>query len=151
MFIERGPMRFSDLTSCFFALFLCGVLSCSSNYEARTAQEFVEKYSKAWKSGDVDAIAAMRSRKKLVDVELKPNMNKALEEASLADEKDEIEQSIKRRDFGYSSWSNTEYVSEQEHENHIHVSVRVAGATSSIVLVREGEVLKIHPNPSFFR
>ena len=48
---------------------------------------------------DVDAIVAMRRGKKLVDVELKPNMDKALEEASLADEKDEIEQSIKRRDF----------------------------------------------------
>jgi hypothetical protein len=144
-------MRFSHFTSCFFALLLSGVLACSSNREARTAQEFVEQYSNAWKSEDVDAIVAMRSRKKLVDVELKPNMKKALEEASIADEKDEIEQSIKRRDFGYSSWSNTEYVSGKEHDDHVHVTVRVAGALSSIVLVREGEGLKIHPNPSFFR
>jgi hypothetical protein len=144
-------MRLFHITSCFSALLLFGVLACSSNREARTAQEFVEQYSTAWKSKDVDAIVAMRSRKKLVDVELKPNMNKALEEASLADEKDEIEQSIKRRDFAYSSWSNTDYVSEKEHDDHVHVTVRVAGALSSIVLVREGERLKIHPNPSFFR
>ena len=144
-------MRLSHPTSCFFALLLSGVLACSSHREARTAQEFVEKYSKAWKSGDVDAILAMRSRKKLVDIDLKPNMKKAFEEASIGDEKDEIEQSIKRHDFAYVSWSNTEYVSEQEHEGHIHVTVRVAGAPSSIVLVREGEVLKIHPNPSSFR
>ena len=111
----------------------------------------MEKYTKAWKSGDADVILAMRSRKRLVDVELKPEMKKALEEASLADEKDEIEQSIKRRDFAYVSWSNTEYVSHQEHEDHIHVSVQVSGVPSSIVLVREGEVLKVHPNPSFFR
>jgi hypothetical protein len=144
-------MRFSHPTSCFIALLLSGVFACSSNREARTPQEFVEKYSKAWKSGDADVILAMRSRKRLVDVELKPEMKKALEEASLADEKDEIEQSIKRRDFAYVSWSNTEYVSHQDHEDHIHVSVQVSGVPSSIVLVREGEVLKVHPNPSFFR
>jgi len=151
MLIEGRHMRLSHVTSCFLALLLSGVLACSSNRDARTPQEFVERYSAAWRSGDVDAIVAMRSRKKLVDVELRPNMNKALEEASLADEKDEIEQSIKRRDFGYSSWSNTEYVSEKGHDDHVHVTVRVAGALSSIVLVREGEGLKIHPNPSFFR
>lgn len=151
MLIERRSRRFSRLTSCLFTLLLSGVLACSSNNEARTARKFVEKYSNAWRSGDVDAILAMRSRTKLVDVDLEPNMKKSLEEATTADEKDEIEQSIKRRDFGYLSWSNTEYVSEQEHEDHIHVSVRVTGVPSSIVLVREGEVLKIHPNPSFFR
>jgi DNA-binding transcriptional regulator YbjK len=144
-------MRLSRLTSCFFALLLSGVLACSSNREARTAQEFVTKYSEAWKSGDVDAILAMRSRKQLVEIDLKPNMKKELEEASLADERDEIEQSIKRHDFAYSSWANTEYVSDQVHEDHVHVSVRVAGAPSSIVLVREGGMLKIHPHPSLFR
>jgi hypothetical protein len=144
-------MRFSHLTLCFLTLLLSGVLACSSNNVARTAQEFVDKYSHAWKSEDVDAILAMRSRKRLVDIDLEPNMKRSLEEASIADEKDEIEQSIKRRDFGYSSWSNTEYVSEKEDEDHVHVSVRVAGVPSSIVLVREGEALKIHPNPSFFR
>jgi hypothetical protein len=144
-------MRFSHLTSCLFAVLLSGVFACSSNREARTAQGFVEKYSKAWKSGDVDAILAMRSRKKTVDIDLKPNMRKAFEEASIADEKDEIEQSIKRHDFAYLSWSNTEYVSEQEHEDHVRVTVRVAGAPSFIVLVREGEVLKIHPDPNSFR
>jgi hypothetical protein len=144
-------MRPSHLTLCLFALLLSGVLACSLNREARTPQEFVEKYSKAWKNGDADVILAMRSRKKVVDVDLKPDMKKALESASLADEKDEIEQSIKRRDFAYLSWSNTEYVSHQDHEDHVHVSVRVAGVPSSIVLVREGEALKIHPNPSFFQ
>ena len=144
-------IRFSHLTSCVFALLLSGVLACSSNREARTPQEFVEKYSKAWKNGDAETILAMRSRKKLVDVDLKPDMKKALEEASLTDEKDEIEQSIKRHDFECVSWTNTEYVSHREHEDHVHVSVEVAGVPSSIVLVREGEMLKIHPNPSIFQ
>ena len=144
-------MRLSHPTSCFLALLLSGVLACSSNREARTAQEFVTKYSKAWKTGDVDAILAMRSRKQLVETDLNPNMKKELEDTSLADERNEIEQSIKRRDFAYSSWSNTEYVSDQDHEDHIHVSVTVAGAPSSIVLVREAGVLKIHPHPSIFR
>ncbi len=144
-------MRFSQLISGVFALLLFSVCACSSDREARTAQEFVKQYSEAWKSGDAHAILAMRSRMKLVDIDLKPEMKEALEEASLADEKDEIERSIKRRDFSYVSWSNTEYVSDQPHGDHIHVAVRVAGALSSIVLVREGEMLKIHPNPSFFR
>lgn len=144
-------MRLSYLASCFVVLLCSCILACSSNHEARTAQEFVTKYSNAWKSGDVDAILAMRSRKPLVDVDLKPEMKKELEKASLADEKDEIEESIARHDFGYTSWSNTEYVSEQDHQDHVHVSVSVAGVPSSIVLVREEGVLKIHPNPSVFR
>jgi hypothetical protein len=144
-------MRLSHFTSSMVPLLVSGVLACSSNHEARTPQDFVTKYSKAWSNGDVDAILAMRSRKKLVEVDLKPNMKKELEEASLDDEREEIEQSIKRHDFTSTAWSNTEYVSHQDHEDHLHVSVRVAGALSSIVLVREGEALKIHPNPSSFR
>jgi hypothetical protein len=144
-------MRLSHSTSWFFTFLLLGALGCSSNKEARTPQEFVAKYSKAWKSGDVETILAMRSHKPLVDIDLKPDMKKELEDASLADEKDEIEQSIKRHDFEYLAWSNTEYVSHQEHEDHIHVSVRVQDAASTIVLVREGEVLRIHPRPSLFR
>jgi predicted component of type VI protein secretion system len=144
-------MRFSYLASCFLTLLLSGIVACSSNPEARTAREFVEQYSKAWKNGDVDAILAMRLRKPIIDIDLKPHMKKELEEASLADEKDEIGQSIERRDFAYTAWSNTEYVSDQDHQDHIHVSVSVAGAPSSIVLVREEGVLKIHPNPSIFR
>ena len=144
-------MRSSYLTRSCFVVLLIGALACSSNHEARTAREFVEKYSMAWKKGDVDAILAMRSRAKLVDIDLKPNMKKAFEEASAADDRDEIEQSVKRHDFAYTTWSNTEYVSEQEHEDHVHVSVLVAGTPSSIVLVREDGFLKIHPRPSSFR
>ena len=144
-------MRLSQPTSCFFVLLLIGVLACSSNREASTAQEFVTKYSKAWKNGDVDAILAMRSEDKLVEVDSVSRVSKELEKASLANERQDIEQSIKRHDFAYISWSNTLYVSEQDHQDHIHVSVTVAGVPSSIVLVREGGVLKIHPHPSLFR
>jgi hypothetical protein len=141
-------MKSSDVFSSALVLLVCAFSACSPTREARTPQEFVEQYSKAWKSGDVETIMALRLHKKLVDVELKPNMKEALDQASLADEREEIEQSIKRRDFGYVSWSMTEFVSARDHENHVHVDVRVGGANSAIVLVREGELLKIHPNPS---
>jgi len=144
-------MRLSHPTSCFSALLLFGLLSCSSNREARTPQEFVAKYSKAWKSGDVESILAMRSQKPLVDIDLKPEMKKELEDASLADEKEEIEQSIKRRDFAYLLWAEAAYVSHEDHQDHIHVSVSVGSAHSTIVLVREGDLLRIHPRPSLFR
>jgi len=144
-------MRVNDHLLYCYILLLTGVLACSSSREPRTPREFVERYSQAWKSGDVDAILAMRSRKPLVEVDLRPEMKKELEEASLADEKDEIGQSIKRRDFAYVSWSNTEFDSAEDHQGHVHVSVRVSGVPSTIVLVREGEMLKIHPRPSSFQ
>jgi hypothetical protein len=144
-------MRFSQLGSGFVPLLLIGALACSSHHEARTAREFVQEYSNAWKTGDVDAVLAMRSVNKRPDPGLNQDTTRASREALLVDEKKEVEQSVKRRDFSYISWSNTEYVSEQEHTDHVHVSVSVAGALSSIVLVREEGVLKIHPNPGSFR
>jgi hypothetical protein len=144
-------MKSSTVLSFALALLICALSACSPAREARTPQEFVEEYSKAWKSGDVETILALRSQKKLVDVGLKPNMKEALDQASLDDEREEIEQSIKRRDFGYVSWSMTEFVSARDHEDHVHVDVRVGGANSAIVLVRDGELLKIHPDPSSFQ
>jgi hypothetical protein len=144
-------MRTSFLIPTALVLILCSLAACSSNREARTPGEFVEKYSKAWKDGDVDAIMAMRSHKKLVDVELGPNMKEALNQASVDDEREEIEASVKRHRFAYESWSMTEFVSAEDHGDHVHVNVRVGAANSSIVLVREGDLLRIHPHPSLFK
>lgn len=144
-------MRFSHLVRCFVPLLLTGILACSSNRDARTAREFVQQYCKAWKSGDVETILAMRWRAKPVDPDSISGPIRAPHAASIADETLEVQRSVKRKDFSYTSWSNTEFVWEQEHDDHVHVSVLVAGAPSSIVLVRVEGVLKIHPNPSSVR
>jgi len=134
-----------------FTLLVIGFLGCSSNHEARTPREFIEKYSDAWQREDVDTILNMRVRKKYPDLEIKPDLRKTIEEYWLGHEKEEIEQSIKRRDFSYTAWTKTTYVSEREHDDHIHVDVQIEGARSAVVLVRDGGLLKIHPNPSLFR
>jgi hypothetical protein len=143
-------MRFLHFHLLFFPLFLAGFLACSSHRDARSAQEFVERYSEAWRSEDVDAILAMRSRGKPVNSWLRQDTLHSSQESSISEENQDIEHSVRHKDFSYVSWSSTEYVSEQDHQDHLHVSVRVAGVPSSIVLVREEGMLKIHPNPSSF-
>jgi len=44
------------------------LVSCGQQHEARTAREFVERYTKAWQREDVDAIVAMKYDLKKFDI-----------------------------------------------------------------------------------
>ncbi len=112
-------MRFLHFHLLFFPLFLAGFLACSSHCDAQTGQVFVKRYSNAWRSGDVDAILAMRSRGKPLNSGLRQDTLHPPEEISMSEEKQEIEDSVRRKDFSYFSRSSTEYVSEQDHQDHL--------------------------------
>jgi hypothetical protein len=103
--------------------------------EPKTAKEFVEMLSNAYKNGDAETI-----------VMLTVNADSVADSLRLK----EAENDLKSRGFGYVAWTHTKYKSEREDGNHIHVDVEVANVPTSIVLVLEQGVLKIHPYPSTF-
>jgi hypothetical protein len=143
-------MRLMMLSLGLSSLLLLGLPGCTSNHEARTPQEFIERYSKAWEQGDVDAILSMQKRKDLSPGDVSAEMKQSLERAASEEEKEEIGKAIRQKGLAYIAWTHTEFVSEHSHDDHIHVTVRVDYAVSEVILVREDGLLKIHPNPGSF-
>lgn len=118
-----------------FSMFL--VVSCEllSNPSAKTAEEFVQKYSQAYKNGNAGLIVKMTE------------LGRGQTEDSF---KEDIKKDIKAKGFGYLAWSNTRYVSEQDYGDYIRVNVEVSGAQTQIVLVKREGLLKLALNPSSF-
>lgn len=122
-------------------LIICGVLcmflvmSCGSSGDpsAKTAQEFVQKYSAAYKDGKVDLLVKMTE---LTDDKAKEAF------------KEDAKKDIASKGFGYVAWSNTRYASEKSFDKHIRVDVTVKAAHSSVVLLKGAEGLKLALNPS---
>ncbi len=102
---------------------------------AKTAQEFVEKYSKAYSSGNAGLIAKMTEARGQTEESLK----------------EEARKDIDTKGFGYVAWSNVRYISEQDHNNYIRVNVEIQGARSSIVLVKRDGLLKLTLNPGDYK
>lgn len=121
----------------FLVLSLLLVVSCGalSDPSAKTAPEFVEKYSKAYSNGNADLIVKMTE------------LGKGQTEESL---KEETKKDIDAKGFGYVAWSNTRYVLDQDRGNYIRVNVEIRGAKSSIVLIKRDGMLKLAQNPSDF-
>jgi hypothetical protein len=125
------------LTGLIFVNVLCVfcLMSCSSSGDpsAKTPQEFVQKYSKAYKDGKVDLLV---------------KMTQLADDKAKQDFKDDTNKDITSKGFGYVAWTNTRYVSEKGLDKHIQVDVDVKGARSSIILVKSAEGLKLALNPS---
>jgi hypothetical protein len=125
--------------------------SCGRHNEARTAKEFVEQYSAAWQREDVDAIVSMQYDLRRFDTsKIPPGKEAAIVEYGMEKERKRVEADIAARGFAYRAGANLSYVSEQDHGDHIHVRVAIGAARSEIVLVRDGELLKSFPYPSWF-
>lgn len=115
------------------ALFGSILVSCQP-FEGRpkTAQEFIKRYSQAYREGDVETILKMTDR--------------------LQDQSDDtlravIQGDIQRQDFNYVAWTHTRYESEKDLGKCIRVEVRVDEAVSTVFLVHVGDTLKISQTP----
>ncbi len=132
----------------FAGLLLSG---CGVKTDCTTAQEFVKSYSRAYRNGDVKAVIKMMAPAGVLEkLDIDPALKEELRDYNLEKERADLEQGFKNGDMWITAWKNTEYKSEREHGDHIHVEVLVNGVLSSVVLVREGEFLRIHPRPSWF-
>jgi len=124
---------------------------CGIKTDCTTAREFVKSYSQAYRDGNVKAVIKMMSPIGVIEkMDIDPALKEELRDYNLEKEKADLEQGFKNGDMWVTAWKNTEYKSEREHGDHIHVEVLVNGIPSSIVLVRDGEYLRIHPRPSWF-
>jgi len=118
---------------------------------ATTAEEFVRKHSKAYYYRDAKAAAGMTlCAEDLEKVSLPARIELEVAETKRDTLQAELQRQMKGDDVWVRAWEDTRYVSEQDHGDHVHVSVKVGYANSSIVLVRIGKHLKIAPNPSSF-
>jgi len=131
---------------------LVGVLSsCGRNGEASDAREFVEKYTNAWKREDIDAVVSMEFDMKKFDASrIPPGKAPTLLNYSPENVRKRVEGDIESKGFSYRLSSDLTYVSEQNHGDHVHVRVAQGAAKADIVLIRDGEVLKLFPYPSWF-
>ena len=129
----------------------CVDTGCRSKPEARTPQEFIEMYSKAWQDEDADAIMELRVPQSPVNPGTESAARITLDDSLKSAERDAIVQSIKRHDFTYTAWSRTTFEGARDHGDHVHVDVRIDAARSEVVLVRNEGLLRIHPNPSQFQ
>ncbi|MFH0990700.1 MAG: hypothetical protein V1799_11865 [bacterium] len=134
-----------------FWLLAIALWSCSNKTDTTTAQEFIDLYVKAYKSENVEAILAMQaSLETLKKTPITPKLKEQLENYSIEKERERIQKDLERKGLGYIMGTNTRYESEKDHDDHIHVRVKVDIAYSEIVLVRENGLLKIHPWPSSY-
>ncbi|MBI5804565.1 hypothetical protein HZA73_00815 [candidate division TA06 bacterium] len=145
-----GPRNNAIMAGLLLAAVLLAA-GCGVKTECSTAEQFIKSYSKAYQNGDAKAILKMRAGIGILEkLEIDPVLKEELRNYDLEKEKKELEKSLKDDDMWVQAWKNTEYQSERDHGDHIHVEVMVQGIPSAIVLVRDGEFLRIHPRPSMF-
>jgi hypothetical protein len=137
----------TTLYCCFFTIFHVG---CSSN-RAVTAEEFVEKHSKAYSSRDEKAVAGMTlCAEDLAQTALPQSIKEELKSFHRDSLTQAVRREMKEGNLWVAAWQDTKYVSEKDLGDRIKVEVTVGYARSSIVLVRVGKQLKIAPNPSSY-
>lgn len=130
------------------ALLLAG---CGVKTDCTTARDFIKSYARAHQKGYVQAIIKMKAPLGLLEgMDIDPALKEELDGYSLDQEREDLEQGFRDGDRWLTAWKNTEYKSEQDHGDYLRVEVLVGGHPSSVVLVRDGEFLRIHPRPSWF-
>ncbi|MDQ7797606.1 MAG: hypothetical protein RDU76_01510 [Candidatus Edwardsbacteria bacterium] len=130
---------------------LAALAGCGVRTDCPTAQEFIKSYSQAYRNGDAKAIIKMRAGIGLLEkLGIDPALREQIADYTLEKEQQDLEESLERDDLWARAWKDTEYKSQKDHGDHIHVGVLVNGIPSAVVLVREGEFLRIHPRPSWF-
>lgn len=118
---------------------------------ASTPQEFVEKYSDAFKRKSVGDVLKLTADPKTRLLEGIPDdLKKKVLKYSAEKDREQLKKQFKEEDMFYRAWCMTSFYEERPHGDHIHVTVDIQGAKADIILVREDGYLKIHPFPGIF-
>jgi hypothetical protein len=128
-------------------------LSQCSKPKPKTAKDFIEQYSAAWESGDLDKIMSMKEGNQvLANAKMDDKMKAQIQSYNQDQDRERIKDDINAKAMSWQMWSNTKYVSEKDHQDHIHVDVKVRGFNSSVVLVKQPDgALKISEFPSMYK
>jgi ketosteroid isomerase-like protein len=140
------------MTRTAFALVLAITLTgCGGPPAPKTAEEFIDAYRQAYRDQDVDTIMALQfDPQYAARAGVSEALARTIGEFNAAVERERIEREIATKSQWALAWETTTYVSERPHGDHLHVTVRIRDVPPMelVVLVRDGETLKIHPRPS---
>jgi hypothetical protein len=117
-----------------------------------TPQEFVRRYAAAYRAKDVDAICSMWAD--LRELEERAGLNRSFREAvdrrAVELQRAALEHGLATDRLLYRSWGEARYVSHEEYDDHIRVTVETMGTRAELVLVRQDGTLRVHPQPNWF-
>ena len=150
--LTKNGWNFSGFfTVLIFAFALLNTSQCAKP-KPKTAKDFIEQYSAAWESGNVDKIMSLKEGNQvLAGASIDENLKEQIKNYNQDKDREGIKDDIKAKAMSWQMWSNTKYVSEKDHKDHIHVDVKVRGYPSSVVLVRQPDgTLKISEFPSMY-
>ena len=150
--LSKTGLNFSGFfTVMILAAALLNTSQCSKP-APKTPKDFIEQYSAAWESGNVDKIMSLKQGNQvLAGAKMDESLKEQIKNYNQDQDREEIKNDIKAKAMSWQMWSNTKYVSEKDHKDHIHVDVKVRGYPSSVVLVRQPDgTLKISEFPSMY-
>jgi len=151
--LPKGGLNLSGLfTVLILSAALINISQCIKP-KPKTPKDFIEQYSAAWEFGKIDRIMSMKEGNPvLAGANIDEGLKEQIKNYSRDRERERITKEIKTRGMSYKMWRNTRYVSEKDHQDHIHVDVKVSGYNSSVVLVRQpDQTLKISEFPSMYK
>jgi ketosteroid isomerase-like protein len=125
--------------------------ACGGPSSPRTAEEFIEAYAAAYRDKDVDAIMALRYDPNFArKAGVRADLARDIDAYNAAQDREEVEGDLATGGQWATAWASTRFVSERPHGNHIHVTVKIRDVPPMelVVLVRDGDSLKIHTRPS---
>ncbi len=128
-----------------------GAAACGGPPAPKTAEAFIDAYRQAYRDKDVDTIMALQfDPQYAARAGVSEALARTIGEFNAAVERERIEREIATKNQWALAWETTTFVSERAHADHIHVTVKIRDLPPMelVVLVRDGEVLKIHPRPS---
>lgn len=149
--INRKPL-FYPVGCLILGLALAGVffIQCASK-PPQNAKEFIEQLSAAYRKGDVGRIMSLEESNPVLDqTKINEGLKEKIKDFNTDKRRQELETDIQAKGMGYKMWTNSRYLSEKDHKDHIHVEVKVLNARSAVVLVRTPEGLKISLYPSLY-
>jgi hypothetical protein len=126
--------------------------ACNRTPQTDTPEEFIAAMRDAYQSKDADDVMELTVDLKLLyGANVPAEFREELEQYNRDREREDLEREFERGGMWARAWSGTRYVSSREHGDHIHVKVEVERVPSEVVLVRQGDSLKLHPRPSFLK
>ena len=143
------PLRWSALAAA-WAVALAPA-ACGGPPSPRTAEEFIDAYAAAYRDKDADTIMALNYDPGLAQkAGVRADLAQGIDGYTREQERERIEQGLATDSQFVMAWASTRYVSERPHGDHTHVTVKIRDVPPMelVVLVRDGQTLKIHPRPS---
>jgi ketosteroid isomerase-like protein len=130
---------------------ILALTACGGPPAPKTAREFIDAYRQAYRDKDVDTIMLLQyDPQYAARAGVSEALARSIGDFNQATERERIEREIATKSQWALAWETTTCVSERPHGDHIHVTVKIRDLPPMelVVLVRDGDILRIHPRPN---